>query len=549
MTTEETFRTLFRVEPTMTTTGVIPHDGLPSENPNDSASKRGIRLLWGSAALILMITVVRMVHVMPHDSQLDAASGVFSCLAFDFAHGEVYRPLYGSVGYGGTRYFPLHPACHAALMKLGIDPMSAGYVIAIAAGIGLIAGVYVLMRRLGVTWQMAAPCSVFVLCTVTGQWAVTTIRGDLLPATMNIWGLAMCAGVFARGEQSPRFRPLLPAIFFTLAFAGKMTDVFGAAALFWALIFSRRWKDAARFAGCMIIGLAIFFAIMQWASHGWFWKTMQTCADSDADLQTFSTAPVAMLLNTYRTDAGAMFFWLLAAAALFHAPKQIWTELPTMALLATAAVTVVIFGTPGTAINHLIDLHVIAIVFFVVQIARGRISMHLGQLFLALAVMMSIAGTVQSMRDRDRIDRRTRFASTLHQIRDLKGPVLFEIPTAPVIAGQRPYMSDPYMFAVLGIKRPEVAKEFLAKIDHQEFGAIICIKDPADPVGREWFDTAYFGQGFIEHVLANYECLPRVKYCDYIYVPRKVPVEVKQSAGAEATTAAPMELLPSMLRN
>ena len=211
-----------------------------------------------------------------------------------------------------------------------------------------------------------------------------------------------------------------------------------------------------------------------------------------------------MLLLTFRADAGAALFWLLAFGAMLYIPRTAWKELPALALLATGAVTLVIFGSPGTSVNHLIDLHVIAVVFFVAQFARGRIPAALGMTVLSVAALLSVAGSVQLLRDGDNANRRDRFAKTIRALRDVKNP-LFEIPTVPVIAGERPYMTDPYMFSVIGTKHPEVTAAFLAQIDRREFGAIVCIKDPGERMGREWFDTAYFGKGFIEHVLANYE--------------------------------------------
>ena len=99
--------------------------------------------------------------------------------------------------------------------------------------------------------------TLITLATVSGQWAVTTIRGDLLPAALNIWGLSFCALTPNEEKKPGRFGVILPAIFFTLAFSGKLTTVFGAVAVFASLLFAKRTKDALRFAGCMIVGPAL----------------------------------------------------------------------------------------------------------------------------------------------------------------------------------------------------------------------------------------------------------------------------------------------------
>ena len=146
---------------------------------------------------------------------LDRASGVWTSLAMDMADGLSYRPLVGEGGYGGTRYFPLHFLLHAALIKWGEDPVNSGYFLAIASAVALLFGVYFLLRGLGTPRR-----------------------------------LAFCAS--PESGKSNRPRVSLAALFFTQAFAAKVTTVFGFLAAFAALFLSGRRKAAWRLCGLTV---------------------------------------------------------------------------------------------------------------------------------------------------------------------------------------------------------------------------------------------------------------------------------------------------------
>ena len=53
--------------------------------------------------------------------------------ATELVEGTFYRPLMSDVGYGGTRFFPLHFTLHAILIKWGLPPLAAGYLLTLFA--------------------------------------------------------------------------------------------------------------------------------------------------------------------------------------------------------------------------------------------------------------------------------------------------------------------------------------------------------------------------------------------------------------------------------
>jgi hypothetical protein len=99
-----------------------------------------------AAALVAAGTLWRLAVVLPRDSRLDLPSGVWLTLATDFADGSFYRPLVSDIGLGGARYFPLHFVLHGALIKTGLDPIRAGYVVtlALAAVLSMVNALFVL---------------------------------------------------------------------------------------------------------------------------------------------------------------------------------------------------------------------------------------------------------------------------------------------------------------------------------------------------------------------------------------------------------------------
>jgi hypothetical protein len=206
-------------------------------------------------------------------------------------------------------------------------------------------------------------------------------------------------------------------------------------------------------------------------------------------------------------------------------------ELPTLFFLATVAISILIFGSPGVFVNHLIDAQAAAVVFFVVQIARGRIPAQFATLALACAAFLSVAGTAQALQEADGLRRRENFAHTLAAVHHTPGPVLYEHPLLAVVDGQSPYMLDPFMFAVARANRPALTDDLWNKLKNHYFSAIVLMRDPADLPNRSWFDISYFGAGFADAVLANYRRAKAPGSDYFVYVPKTPEATGTASSG------------------
>ena len=190
---------------------------LKSHSPSRSDPSRSSRVfLHAAVGLIILITVMRAAVCWRNDTWVDHPAGVIIAMAADLRDGTFYRPLYGSAGYGGTRYFPLYFVLHAALLKLGLPVLPSVYLLSAGAVLLLLLGVFYLLRGLGVEPWLAACSSGVLLAAASAQMALLNPHGDGLASALNVCGLA----VIVRPRLSRR-SILLASILFTLAWSAS----------------------------------------------------------------------------------------------------------------------------------------------------------------------------------------------------------------------------------------------------------------------------------------------------------------------------------------
>src|SRR5207302_8172729 len=111
-----------------------------TNGPAESIETRDNERAWRvvivlAAAALLVMCGVRVVMSWAHDANIDHVAGVWATMSQDLLHGVFYRPIYGELGYGGTRYMPAFFVLHAGLWKTFASWRVAGH--AIAGGGGL----------------------------------------------------------------------------------------------------------------------------------------------------------------------------------------------------------------------------------------------------------------------------------------------------------------------------------------------------------------------------------------------------------------------------
>ena len=132
------------------------------------------------------------------DGLPDPASGTWTTLAWDFVHGEFYRPVLAPSGYGGTRYMPLFFIAQGLLMRAHVDPVYAGVLVMQCSVLVAAFALYVALRANAVPARLALPFAGTLWATAVYQRFVTDFRADYLAAAFALGGVAAAETAPAR---------------------------------------------------------------------------------------------------------------------------------------------------------------------------------------------------------------------------------------------------------------------------------------------------------------------------------------------------------------
>jgi hypothetical protein len=483
-------------------------------------------LLFAGALLLLLLTLARMYVAWRDRSYLTQTCGTWTALAVDLKDGVFYRPLYGNLGYGGTRYFPLHFVLHAALLKLGVGPIESGFVLAVVAILALLFGTYRILRELRIDPAMAACVSVFVLAPETTQLGILSIRADVLAAALNILGVAVCM------RPSLQLRHWLGAsLLFTLAFATKETTLFGVGAVSLSFLLSGRVKKGLQILLATGLGCACVVGAMVLATEGRVITILRACAAGGN-----YSLPVGLLhvvIVPARTDAVVFVFMILGFAAFYALPRGRHVSIPALLFLLTGVATFIILGSAFSSINHLIDLHVAALIILAAWLFDEEAAeKSFGIAALGCAVLLALFPQFWNLRHQDNVPNgasppppvadSSGFREMLRALGKQGKPILAENPLLPILAGQSPYFLDFYVFHVLSEKDPWFAEPVIEATRQRRFGAIIVWHkvEAAAPTLWGW------PIGELKEIEQNYQ-LVREFPNTFIYLPRERPDGVK----------------------
>lgn len=482
---------------------------------------KGARVVIFCAALFtLVLTAGRAYRAWRSDAYLDHASGAMATLALDFKDGVLYRPLYGPMGYGGTRYSPLHFVLYAELWKLWGDFRRSGYLLAAVETFLLLAGVYWLLRRLGVDRLLAFCCAALVLTSEAVELCLHGFHADTVAAMLNVWGLGLCAGAVVGSAAL-----VAAALLFALSFAAKVTSVAGVVTAFLALLLSGRSRQAWRLLGMTAAGYLAAVAIFYFASQGRWWETFRasaTAGSSPSRYLLLLVSPFYVFWNAAYRDAGALSFLLLACIALVAWPRRAEPELPRAFFGVAAFVAGVVLVSPGTGITQGLEPMVAALVIIPAWLRReeGRPA-ALATLALAIASLIALPPQLFRFTEWDRIPRRQRAEEALRLIGNTQKPILSENPILPLMAGQRPYVLDESTIRIVRARDPSFAEPLWKALREQAFSAVVLLDDPRMPGGPSLYNRrSRFDEELYRRVEENYELVSRNED-QYVFLPRK----------------------------
>src|SRR5438046_6086675 len=154
--------------------------------------------------------------------------------------------------FRSTRYMPLFFVLHGALIRLALDPVTAGIVLTVVTMLLCDVGLWLVLCELGVDWTVALPLALLPHAAVSFQLLSLQVKGDFLAAALSLWGL-WCGLRYARYRATPWL--VASVLAFLGAFLTKFTALAGAA-LVCSWLWSRRDRRAALTLGGMLALLA-----------------------------------------------------------------------------------------------------------------------------------------------------------------------------------------------------------------------------------------------------------------------------------------------------
>ncbi len=471
-------------------------------------SRRANLLIVCVVALTAVVLVVDAVVSLESGVYLNLGSGVWLALAHDTYDGVFYRPLWNGAEYGGTRYFPMLFVPIAGLMRAGVPAVPAGLAVSTLGLAALAVAIAILLKRLSVPPSLVALGTALAIAPYFVHQTAFAIRCEPLAAAFAILGLAALAPVDARACTTSRV--LLAAALFVCAFMTKVTCVYGPAAATVALLIAGRRVEALKLAAATAIGAALFLVVVNVASNRRAIESFRACALAGSSMSSLLT-PVAItrLLMLISTSHLLTVVFLLALAALLVS-RSVWLRLPALYLIAAAAITAVIFTSPGTILtSQIVDAYVAAIVVLTTVTATrtGRLRPVGYAVLVGLALwtagqnIVRVAGMIDQGLVRSGAEERRQLAAAVNAC---PGTIVSESPLIPILAAQRPVLLDPFAFHVIALNRPEVGNDLVERVRSREFACIVLEQDPATPRGRAWYSNVNLTGPVMDAVLQHY---------------------------------------------
>ena len=445
----------------------------------NSLSQVQRRLIWIGCLVPCIGSIALMLWYWPGSLPQDSASGVWTALAQDFARGIFYRPTADAYGFGGTRYMPLFFVLHGTLIRFSLDPVVAGLVLTVASIVLFDLALLCCSRALGVAWSLAVPLSVLCHAAVSFQLLSLQVKGDLLAAALNLWGIYF--GLRYARARSPLVLCCCAGALLG-AFLTKFTALLGAVAVCAWLIRRGERRQAVALAALLAALAAGALALIQWASDGRALASFRAVASGGARPGYALGAPLWFLLVALQDP---VFLIIVAVAAVYAAAlvRNARVSFPVGYFLLAAAGTLAIFTSPGTDSNHFTDLLGAAVLLLGWQLTfeagppSPRPAVALAVALAGLTALTWVPGmiSIKSLIEKGGRPERWKVAAIVQALGPQRHDLLSENPILPVMAGQRPRVLDPFNLRLLARERPDVAAEFTRRMNDASFGAVVLV--------------------------------------------------------------------------
>lgn len=440
--------------------------------------RAAVRVLWIYVAAGLAGAARLLWWYWPARGMFDGTtSNIWTALAWDVAHGEFYRPLLSPSGYGGTRYMPLLFVAHGLLLRLHVDPILAGAALMQASVCAAAAALYFTLREARVRAPLAAPLACTVWSTAVYQAYCTDVRADYLAAALALTAVGLAIGHRSRAKDTWLAGAAVACV---LAGLTKVTSLAVAGPLVvWLWIEGAR-RSAWRFAGATAALWLAAIGVVQWASHGNFLESFLATASGGMTLATIARAiPHFVQETTWEPFVGTPF--LLALWCAFQAARRRRLTLVHVALAGTTLVTLVIFASPGTVANQLVDLQMMSVLVIGAALADGDASPRLiAPIYAVLAIAIAAISwpvpglpSVMATIRRDGLLTRARVQSIHDEFLPPGTRYITNDPIFAVLYDERPVVLDEFGLELSVRSGGPAGRDFEARIRRQEYDVVI----------------------------------------------------------------------------
>ena len=407
-------------------------------------------------------------------------SGVWAALAWDFAHGEFYRPLLDDTGYGGTRYMPVFFVIYGTLMWLFQAPTLVGALWMQTTVLLTVSAIAALLiaQRVPTIWAIAL--ALVTYCTTIYLQYLTDVNADYLAAALSLWGLWIFV---TRDRTHALLSPMaiFAMVLFVLAFYTKFSTVYAPAAVILSWMIQGRVKPALGFAALGLVLLAIFGAGFYIWSDGRIAASLVTTASGGTDLG-FALGAVPRFLKEIFVEnpaigvsfALALWVWLRAGPDRWHDPLA-------QTFLMVTAVTLGVNSSVGIAGNHVIPLHAVSLAMLGRILTGTRTDRIAATItFAALSAIILATWTPGMPSPRASLERGNK--PTIAEIlaidarwKPRDGRLFAVHPMHAIIAGQRPFLLDGFNLSLFIRGQHAAGLDFQRRIESRYFDLLIVV--------------------------------------------------------------------------
>ncbi len=454
------------------------------------------RVLAGVATLATIQAIGIAAWFWPGSMPITDTSGVWITLADDAARGDLYRPLQSDLGTGGTRYMPLFFSLHAAAINLGFPLVGSGVALTLISALLFVGILGFLLRQLGVAPTIAWPATLLMTGTVTFGMMSLTVRGDFLAAALNLAGVALA---FSAQPTDRPSRWVWAGIFFGAAFLTKLTTVFGLVAVVAWLVFQSKPRGIGRLLMGFGLTAGLGLSAAYFFSDGRIWESFRTVASGGTDSATWWTGPTRFFATIVRDPL--LLILTIPAAMLSMAVVRTSDRLVGWLLVTTLAVTLVIFTSPGTGANHLLDIAALVVMVLALALKSGGHSARWTGVtagILGIGIVVTWFPGVPSIPKFFQKIGRPAMAAPVEFLQ-LTGPaaqpVLAENPLIPLLVSERPFVADAFNLNLMSQANDDFRNLFEERLNSGYFGTVVLkalpgkfardVTDPMDPLLTE----------------------------------------------------------------